>query len=96
MSTTLFNDPIVTWVTRPERPKGAMNKVMEARRRGIYNVYCGARLGANLKGATLRRFQNFGIAIHLNEDKEYVTISTVLVTFKNLPSERVQPVPIYC
>ena len=32
MPTTLSNDCIVTWVTRPERPKGAKDEVKEARR----------------------------------------------------------------
>ena len=30
MPTTLSNDRIVTWVTRPERPKGAKDEVKEA------------------------------------------------------------------
>ena len=30
MSMTLSNDCIVTWVTRPERPKGAKDEVKEA------------------------------------------------------------------
>ena len=32
MPTTLSNVCIVTWVTRPERPKGAKDEVKEARR----------------------------------------------------------------
>ena len=32
MANALSNDRIVTWVTRPERPKGAKDKVKQARR----------------------------------------------------------------